>query len=482
MAVGNKVFAPAIFFIAAREALEASLVIGILSGMLENLVMHTKSAEDLRDEASLTDHEREQADLKRRTIVRKLRKVVLLGALTGLLIAFAIGAAFLAVFYTQVNDLYGKAEELWEGIFNLVAVLLITPMSLAILRAGNSKRKWKRKLESAFNDRHIQPARLRDEEGESTAVNRGISSNDTASSSSSSARRAANASGDDEAHPKTTATEKLNPLEAVDVVPTMSQSAQASRPRRGLRGLFSKPSGAVSDLKLRMNRGTLALFTIPLITTLREGLEGVVFIGGVSLGLPATSIPLPAIVGLGVGLLIGYLIFRSGNVLSVRIFLVGSTCFLLLIASGMASRAVYYLQFYAYVRLVGDSAAESGDGPGSYNSQGYIWHLNCCNPEANKGGSGWGILNSLVGWNNTATYGSVFMYIGYWFAVAGYLWYQIWREGRLALRWNGNTVWESQRAIRMREAKQLKLQNRLQASQVVTDEKVAQPGPSSLPH
>lgn len=480
MAVGNKVFAPAIFFIAAREALEASLVIGILSGMLENLVMHTKSAEDLRDEASLTDHEREQADLKRRTIVRKLRKVVLLGALTGLLIAFAIGAAFLAVFYTQVNDLYGKAEELWEGIFNLVAVLLITPMSLAILRAGNSKRKWKRKLESAFNDRHIQPARLRDEEGESTAVNRGISSNDAASSSSSSARRAANASGDDEAHPKTTATEKLNPLEAVDVVPTMSQNAQASRPRRGLRGLFSKPSGP--HLKLRMNRGTLALFTIPLITTLREGLEGVVFIGGVSLGLPATSIPLPAIVGLGVGLLIGYLIFRSGNVLSVRIFLVGSTCFLLLIASGMASRSVYYLQFYAYVRLVGDSAAESGNGPGSYNSQGYIWHLNCCNPEANKGGTGWGILNSLVGWNNTATYGSVFMYIGYWFAVAGYLWYQIWREGRLALRWNGNTVWESQRAIRMREAKQLKLQNRLQASQVVADEKVAQPGPSSLPN
>jgi high-affinity iron transporter len=74
------------------------------------------------------------------------------------------------------------------------------------------------------------------------------------------------------------------------------------------------------------------------------------------------------------------------------------------------------------------------------------------------------------------------MYIGYWCAVAGYLWYQIWREGRLALRWNGNTVWESQRAIRMREAKQLKLQNRLQASQVVADEKVAQPGPSSLPN
>lgn len=416
---------------------------------------------------------------------------VLLGALTGLTIAFAIGAAFLAVFYTQVNDLYGKAEELWEGIFNLVAVLLITPMSLAILRAGNSKRKWKRKLENAFNDRNIQPNRSRDEEGESTAVHPNATASDAASSSSSSGRRVL----DEESGAKTTGTEKMNPLEAVDVVPTV-QNQTASNGRRGrqggLRGLFSKPSGAVSDLKLRMNRGTAALFMIPLITTLREGLEGVVFIGGVSLGLPATSIPLPAIVGLFVGLLIGFLIFRSGNILSVRIFLVGSTCFLLLIASGMASRAVYYLQFYAYVRLVGDSAAESGNGPGSYNSQGYIWHFNCCNPEANKGGTGWGILNSLFGWNNTATYGSVFMYIGYWFAVAGYLWYQIWKEGRLALRLGGNTYWESKRAMQVREIKQQKWQERQQRafdqnqqqqqSHLAGDEeKVSSPGPSSLP-
>lgn len=75
-ATGNKVFAPAIFFIAAREALEASLVIGILSGMLENLVIHTKSAEDIAAEDTLTEEEKQLADAKKRTIVRKLRKVV----------------------------------------------------------------------------------------------------------------------------------------------------------------------------------------------------------------------------------------------------------------------------------------------------------------------------------------------------------------------------------------------------------------------
>lgn len=53
-----------------------------------------------------------------------------------------------------------------------------------------------------------------------------------------------------------------------------------------------------------------AMFLLPFITVLREGLEAVVFIGGVSLGLPATSFPLAVICGLGAGCLVGYLIYR----------------------------------------------------------------------------------------------------------------------------------------------------------------------------
>ena len=53
-----------------------------------------------------------------------------------------------------------------------------------------------------------------------------------------------------------------------------------------------------------------AMFMLPFITVLREGLEAVVFIGGVSLGLPATSFPLAVICGLAAGGLVGYLIYR----------------------------------------------------------------------------------------------------------------------------------------------------------------------------
>lgn len=53
-----------------------------------------------------------------------------------------------------------------------------------------------------------------------------------------------------------------------------------------------------------------AMFLLPFVTVLREGIEAIVFIGGVSLGLPATSFPLAVICGLLVGAAIGYAIYR----------------------------------------------------------------------------------------------------------------------------------------------------------------------------
>lgn len=94
------------------------------------------------------------------------------------------------------------------------------------------------------------------------------------------------------------------------------------------------------DVDGRARTGKWVLFILPLITVLREGLalfffsekqkiktdfafslgmEAVIFVGGVSLGQPATSIPIAAIVGLICGLIIGFFIYefasRTSNVL-----------------------------------------------------------------------------------------------------------------------------------------------------------------------
>lgn len=59
--------------------------------------------------------------------------------------------------------------------------------------------------------------------------------------------------------------------------------------------------------------GKWALFVLPFITVLREGLEAVVFVGGVSLGQSATAIPIAAIVGIICGLVCGFLIYSFAS-------------------------------------------------------------------------------------------------------------------------------------------------------------------------
>ncbi|KAK3117829.1 high-affinity iron permease [Teratosphaeriaceae sp. CCFEE 6253] len=156
-----------------------------------------------------------------------------------------------------------------------------------------------------------------------------------------------------------------------------------------------------------------AMFLLPFITVLREGLEAVIFIGGVGLGLPATAFPLAVICGLGAGVAVGYLIYRGGNTARLQIFLIISTCFLYLVAAGLFSKAVWNFEIHAWSKTIGGDAAETGSGPGSYNIHKSVWHVNCCNPQIN-GGGGWGIFNAILGWQNSATYGSVLSYNLYW--------------------------------------------------------------------
>jgi high-affinity iron transporter len=72
------------------------------------------------------------------------------GSALGLLIALAIGAAFIAVWFTQASDLWSKSEELWEGIFSLIASLMIFVMGISMLKMDSAKAKWRVKIQAAF--------------------------------------------------------------------------------------------------------------------------------------------------------------------------------------------------------------------------------------------------------------------------------------------------------------------------------------------
>jgi high-affinity iron transporter len=52
------------------------------------------------------------------------------------------------------------------------------------------------------------------------------------------------------------------------------------------------------------------MFVLPFVTVLREGLEAIVFIAGVTFSSPASSVPIPVIVGLIAGALAGYILYK----------------------------------------------------------------------------------------------------------------------------------------------------------------------------
>ncbi|OAA35670.1 Iron permease FTR1 [Metarhizium rileyi] len=163
-----------------------------------------------------------------------------------------------------------------------------------------------------------------------------------------------------------------------------------------------------------------SMFVLPFVTVLREGIEAVVFVAGVTFSAPASAIPLPAVIGLLVGILIGYLLYKGGSTAKLQLFLVASTCLLYLVAAGLFSRGVWHLEAQQWNIAVGGDAAETGSGPGSYDIDKSVWHVNCCSPTAKEGA--WGIFNAILGWQNSATYGSVLSYNIYWiFVTVGFI-------------------------------------------------------------
>lgn len=157
---------------------------------------------------------------------------------------------------------------------------------------------------------------------------------------------------------------------------------------------------------------------------IQPGLEAVIFVGGVSLGQPAASIPIAAIVGLVCGFVCGLLIYEFASrssklgsslhslrahvdlvLLALTIFLVVMTNFLMLIGAGLFSKAVWAFQEHAFNKMLGADVDDAGgNGPGSFDVKGNVWHLECCNPDTKVGANqGWTIFGAIFGWTNTAT-------------------------------------------------------------------------------
>lgn len=300
------VFNVQIFFIVFRETLEAVIVVSVLLAFLKQGL--GKSTDDPK-------------------VYKKLKRQIWFGAILGVVICLIIGCAFIGAFYGLGKDIWGQSEDLWEGIFCIIATVLISLMGIAMLRINKMKEKWRVKL------------------------------------------------------------------------------AQA---------LTKVPDKKKDRFKIGYLTKKYCMFILPCITCLREGLEAIVFVGGVGLNSPATAFPIPVICGLIAGIAVGTILYYSGSTVSLQVFLIISTGILYLIAGGLFSRGIWYFESHVFNNQTGGDASENGSGPGTYDIAKSVWHVNCCNPEIDNG---WDVFNALLGWQNSATYGSVISYNMYWLAV-----------------------------------------------------------------
>lgn len=299
------VFNVQIFFICFRESLEAVVVVSVLLSFLKQGL--GGATEDP-------------------VVYKKLVRQVWAGSILGVILCLILGCAFIGAFYSLGNDIWSKSEDLWEGVFCIIATVLISMMGIAMLRINKMKEKWRIKLARAL----------------------------------------------------------------------VKDTAKKDR------------------FKIGHLTKKYCMFILPFITCLREGLEAVVFVGGVGLSSPASSFPLPVICGLLAGLVVGMILYYGGSTISLQIFLIISTCILYLISAGLFSRGIWYFETYVFNAKTGGDASENGSGPGTYDITKSIWHVNCCNPELDNG---WDVFNALLGWQNSATYGSVISYNIYWLCV-----------------------------------------------------------------
>lgn len=374
MADFSEYFSIQIFFIILRETLETAIIISILLSFINQRSESEGSDEEIEG-TEYDDQRAKEQELK----LKPLRLQIWMGAISGFLFCMVIGVVFIGFFYLVGKDYWSYTERIWEGVFSLLSSIIITIVGVGLLRINKVlKVKWWVKLGEAYHN-----------DGDLTGA---------------------------------------KDLDIYDAGMGRDSVDRANQAQDGREGEHSKVSFSKKYF----------LAILPFVTTLREGLEAVVLVGGIGMSQPVTSLPLSILAGALFGTLIGLILYKGGNKLSLQYFLIFLTCFLYIVSAGLMSRGVWFLELERYVRLCGGlDVSETGSGPGSYDISNSVWHVNCCNGLTD---GWWMVFNAIFGWTNSATYGSVTSYCLYWLVVIAWLKVRLYEEKEgvlpfVPLRW-----------------------------------------------
>jgi len=124
------------YFILLRETLECVIILSVLLSLIDKLIPVTGPGASEENSA----------------LRKQLKKQVWLGTAVGLGLSLVLGVIFIVVFYVAASNLWEASGALWEGIFSLLASVIITVMAFGMIRVQHWQDKWRLKLEQATRD------------------------------------------------------------------------------------------------------------------------------------------------------------------------------------------------------------------------------------------------------------------------------------------------------------------------------------------
>ncbi|KAJ3330571.1 high-affinity iron permease [Blyttiomyces sp. JEL0837] len=318
---------------------------------------------------------------------KRLSYLVWLSVGLGVGISMVIGIAFLVVWFKYATNLWERAEALWEGIESLIASILLATMAIGFLQADQLTKKWHRKLRKKLDINEPPPsvtAGFDKDAIDAVAANNEYDSDDDDASDGSSVRRQ-----------------------------KFIRSMMPSFGRKKSELVVEEDTKDVEYVPKKTAGYTM--FIVPFITVLREGLESMVFLGGIGISSDPGTIPLAAVCGFACGALVGIIMYRLGTTVHIRTFFLVASIFILFVSAGLLSTSIVKIQGYQFSTMLG--GVDTEELVGIYDVPRTIFYLNCCEPES-ASNLGWQIFGAVLGWNNIGTYASVFTYIGFCLLVA----------------------------------------------------------------
>jgi len=153
------------------------------------------------------------------------------------------------------------------------------------------------------------------------------------------------------------------------------------------------------DVEVAVTSGqNWALFGLAFIAVFREGVETALFLSAAAYASAATDTFWGGLLGLGVALLVGYLIFATTVRLDVRRFFDVTSVLLLLFAAGLLAHGVHEFQEAGLIPVIVE----------------HLWDMNNILNENSTLGS---ILKAILGYNGNPSLLEVSSYLGYWVVV-----------------------------------------------------------------